>query len=109
MLHIEYFLILRIKYSTNNVQYSIFKYKNYSSIFTSVLLFNARPSSVLLSAIGCEKPYPLANTVRAYLLTKGIDPDRVTAKGYGFTQPVADNKTEEGRAQNRRTEVKILE
>ena len=50
-----------------------------------------------------------ANTVRAYLLTKGIDPDRVTAKGYGLTQPIADNKSEEGRAQNRRTEVKILE
>jgi outer membrane protein OmpA-like peptidoglycan-associated protein len=49
-----------------------------------------------------------ANTVRAYLLTKGIDPGRVTAKGYGMSQPVTDNKTAEGRAQNRRTEVKIL-
>ena len=50
-----------------------------------------------------------ANTVRAYLLTKGIDPDRVTTHGYGMTVPIADNKTEEGRATNRRTEVKILE
>ena len=50
-----------------------------------------------------------ANTVRAYLLTKGIDPDRVTAKGYGMTEPIESNKTEEGRAKNRRTEVKILE
>lgn len=50
-----------------------------------------------------------ANTVRAYVIMKGIDPLRVTAKGYGFTVPVADNKTAEGRAQNRRTEVKILE
>ncbi|WP_462254733.1 OmpA family protein [Ferruginibacter sp.] len=50
-----------------------------------------------------------ANTVRAYLLMKGIDPTRVTAKGYGMSNPVASNKTEEGRAQNRRTEVKILE
>lgn len=49
-----------------------------------------------------------ANTVRAYLLTKGIDPDRVTAKGYGMSEPIADNKSEEGRAINRRTEVKIL-
>ena len=49
-----------------------------------------------------------ANTVRAYLLTKGIDPSRVTAKGYGMTVPIADNKTEDGRAQNRRTEVTIL-
>jgi hypothetical protein len=50
-----------------------------------------------------------ANTVRAYLLTKGIDPSRVTAKGYGMTKPVASNATAEGKAQNRRTEVKILE
>ena len=48
-----------------------------------------------------------ANTVRAYLLTKGISPDRVTAKGYGLTMPIDDNKTAEGRANNRRTEVKI--
>ena len=50
-----------------------------------------------------------ANTVRAYLLTKGIDPTRVTAKGYGMKVPIATNKTAAGRAQNRRTEVKILE
>ena len=49
-----------------------------------------------------------ANTVRAYLLMKGIAPERVTAKGYGMTEPVAENTTAEGRALNRRTEVKIL-
>ncbi|MEO6489762.1 MAG: OmpA family protein [Ferruginibacter sp.] len=49
-----------------------------------------------------------ANTVRAYLLMKGIDPGRVTAKGYGFSQPISDNSSPEGRALNRRTEVKIL-
>jgi OmpA-OmpF porin, OOP family len=50
-----------------------------------------------------------ANTVRAYLLTKGIDPDRVYAKGYGMSEPIAPNTDADGRAQNRRTEVKILE
>lgn len=50
-----------------------------------------------------------ANTVRAYLLTKGIAPDRVTSKGYGMTVPIAENTTTEGRALNRRTEVKIIE
>ena len=50
-----------------------------------------------------------ANTVRAYLLTKGITPDRVIAKGYGSSMPVAENTTAEGRGLNRRTEVKILE
>lgn len=49
-----------------------------------------------------------ANTVRAYLLMKGIAPERITAQGYGLTQPVAENDTAEGRALNRRTEVKIL-
>lgn len=49
-----------------------------------------------------------ANTVRTYLLSKGIDPNRVTAKGYGLTKPIASNKTVDGKAQNRRTEVTIL-
>jgi OmpA-OmpF porin, OOP family len=49
-----------------------------------------------------------ANTVRAYLLMKGIAPERVTAKGYGMTEPVAENDTAEGKALNRRTEVKVL-
>ncbi len=49
-----------------------------------------------------------ANTVRAYLLMKGIDPSRVTAKGYGMSKPVASNATADGKAQNRRTEVTVL-
>ena len=50
-----------------------------------------------------------ANTVRAYLLTKGIAPDRVTAQGFGMSNPVDDNNTAEGRAENRRIEVKTLD
>ena len=49
-----------------------------------------------------------AKAVMAYLITKGIAPERLTAKGYGLTQPVAENDTVEGRSLNRRTEVKIL-
>jgi len=48
-----------------------------------------------------------AKAVVDYLLTKKIDPARLSAKGYGMTQPVADNNTTEGRALNRRTEMKI--
>lgn len=48
-----------------------------------------------------------AKSVVAYLITKGIRADRLTAKGFGPTKPIADNKAEEGRAQNRRTELKI--
>jgi hypothetical protein len=43
-----------------------------------------------------------------YLQQKGIDAARLTARGYGETAPVADNTTEEGRALNRRTELKVL-
>ncbi len=49
-----------------------------------------------------------ANAIRNYLLKKGIKATQVTAKGYGATDPVADNATEEGRQLNRRTEVRIL-
>lgn len=49
-----------------------------------------------------------ANTIRNYLLGKGIKPAQVNAKGYGSSVPVADNNTEEGRQQNRRTELRIL-
>jgi OmpA-OmpF porin, OOP family len=49
-----------------------------------------------------------ANTIRTYLLGKGIKAGRINAKGYGASQPVADNATNEGRQQNRRTEVRIL-
>lgn len=50
-----------------------------------------------------------AKSVRDYLVKSGIDSDRLEAKGYGETQAVASNDTEEGRKANRRTEFVILE
>ncbi len=49
-----------------------------------------------------------AKAVIKYLTTKGIAAQRMLAKGYGATKPVADNKTEEGKARNRRTELKVV-
>lgn len=49
------------------------------------------------------------NSVKAYLVSEGISQDRILAVGYGEANPVATNKTPEGRAQNRRVEVKITE
>ncbi|MEI7471978.1 MAG: OmpA family protein [Chitinophagaceae bacterium] len=50
-----------------------------------------------------------ALAVRQYLIEKGIDPNRLMSKGYGLTKPIVSNATAAGRAQNRRTEVTILE
>jgi len=49
-----------------------------------------------------------AKAVVNYLVSKNIPAQRLTAKGYGETRPVADNKTEAGRAINRRTELKVI-
>jgi outer membrane protein OmpA-like peptidoglycan-associated protein len=49
-----------------------------------------------------------AAAVVKYLVNNGISVSRLVPKGFGSTKPVADNKTEEGRAQNRRTEVKVI-
>ena len=49
-----------------------------------------------------------ANSVRNFLLKKGISPENVIAKGYGESHPIASNDTPEGKQKNRRTEVRIL-
>ncbi len=49
-----------------------------------------------------------AQAVVDYLLLKGISPDRLEAKGYSSSKPIADNKTPEGRQQNRRVEARII-
>jgi len=48
-----------------------------------------------------------ADAVRNYLIKKGIAESRVTAVGYAYTRPRADNKTEKGKAENRRIEIRL--
>jgi OOP family OmpA-OmpF porin len=48
-----------------------------------------------------------ANTVRDYVVEKGVRPEIISVSGMGESQPVADNSTKEGRAQNRRVEVMV--
>jgi len=50
-----------------------------------------------------------ANSVRDYLIAKGVAANRMVVKGSGETQPIADNSTRDGRATNRRVELKVLE
>jgi OOP family OmpA-OmpF porin len=47
-------------------------------------------------------------SVKAYLLAKGVEPKRLTTKAFGETKPIGSNKTEEGRAKNRRVDFRIL-
>jgi OmpA-OmpF porin, OOP family len=49
-----------------------------------------------------------SEAVKAYLVSKGVEPNRVYTEGKGEKQPVADNKTTEGRAKNRRTEIEVV-
>jgi OmpA-OmpF porin, OOP family len=49
-----------------------------------------------------------AEAVKAYLVSKGIEKNRVYTEGKGSKQPVADNKTKEGRAKNNRVEIEVV-
>jgi OOP family OmpA-OmpF porin len=49
-----------------------------------------------------------ADAVKAYLVSKGIEKNRVYTEGKGEKQPVADNKTSSGRSKNRRVEIEVV-
>jgi len=49
-----------------------------------------------------------SEAVKAYLVSKGIEKNRVYTEGKGEKQPVADNKTKEGRGKNRRVEIEVV-
>jgi outer membrane protein OmpA-like peptidoglycan-associated protein len=49
-----------------------------------------------------------ALSAKDYLISRGINPNRINAKGYSNTKPVIDNMSEEGRQLNRRVDIKVL-
>lgn len=63
-----------------------------------------RGSDELNLRLGQER----AEAVVAWLVARGIAADRLAAKGYGSSRPIADNTTDEGRAKNRRVELRVL-
>lgn len=65
---------------------------------------DSRGSDALNQRLSNER----AASVRNALIAGGVDAGRITSQGFGKTQPVADNKTAEGRQQNRRVEVIVL-
>ncbi len=60
-------------------------------------------------AYNLELSVKRAKAVREDLILRGIDSNRLSATGFGFSKPVADNNTESGRGQNRRIEFRIIE
>ena len=49
-----------------------------------------------------------AEAVKAYLVSKGVEANRVYTEGKGEAQPIASNKTKDGRAKNRRVEIEVV-
>jgi OOP family OmpA-OmpF porin len=47
------------------------------------------------------------NSARDYIVKKGVEGGRISGQGFGESKPIADNRTAEGRAKNRRVEIKV--
>jgi len=73
------------------------------------LLIAGHTDSIGNTAYNLKLSTQRAEAVVNYLVTHGIAPERLQSKGYGATQPIADNNTEKGRALNRRTEAIIID
>ena len=72
------------------------------------LLVEGHTDNVGAAAINQRLSEQRAESVRAGLLARGVQPGRIQTKGLGMTQPVADNASEDGRAQNRRVQIVLL-
>lgn len=79
--------------------------KDYPNMRVSI---EGHTDTVGAEAMNMKLSQARAEEVRAYLVKKGVAPERLEAIGYGPTKPIASNKTEVGRAKNRRTEFRIV-
>jgi OOP family OmpA-OmpF porin len=79
-----------------------------STINIEVVIAVGHTDSVGTDAYNQKLGYRRAEAVKAYLVSKGLDKNRVYTESKGEKQPVADNKTAQGRAKNRRVEIEVV-
>lgn len=74
---------------------------------TEVIVCVGHTDSVGSEAYNQKLSERRANAVKSYLVSKGVDGEKIVTEGKGELQPVADNATKEGRAKNRRVEITV--
>jgi OmpA-OmpF porin, OOP family len=79
-----------------------------SAVALEVIIAVGHTDSVGTDAYNQKLSVSRSEAVKAYLVSKGIEKNRVYTEGKGEKQPVADNKTAEGRAKNRRVEIEVV-
>lgn len=94
-----------IKKSSNKILDQIVTIMNENPAY--LLLINGHTDNVGKADKNLTLSNDRANAVKTYLVNKGVDEKRMTAKGFGQEKPVADNKTAAGRAKNRRVEFVV--
>jgi OOP family OmpA-OmpF porin len=77
-------------------------------IHLEVIIAVGHTDSVGTDAYNQKLSVRRAEAVKAYLVSKGLEKNRVYTEGKGKKQPIADNKTAEGRAKNRRVEIEVV-
>ncbi|MBU6195523.1 MAG: OmpA family protein [Burkholderiales bacterium] len=78
------------------------------AIALEVIIAVGHTDSVGADAYNQKLSVRRAEAIKAYLVSKGIEKNRIYTEGKGEKQPVADNKTAEGRAKNRRVEIEVV-
>ena len=81
---------------------------NMKDINLEVIIAVGHTDSVGSDASNQKLSVSRSEAVKAYLVSKGVEKNRVYTEGKGEKQPVADNKTNEGRAKNRRVEIEVV-